>query len=152
VPRPRTAEARYLAQVWELDTPLPCARFESETDVAALIDAFHRVHERVFAVRDEGSPVECVNWKARLVVKLAPEVAAATPVHVVAAPPASVTRMCYFGESTPTETPIYRAAELAPGWHVAGPAIIEEPTTTLVVYPGTSATISSTGNYILGTA
>jgi len=146
------AEARYLAQVWELDTPLPCARFESEADVAALIDAFHHVHERVFAVRDEGSPVECVNWKARLVVKLAPEVAAATPVDVVAAPPASVTRLCYFGESTPTATPIYRAAELAPGWHVAGPAIIEEPTTTLVVYPGTSATVSSTGNYILGTA
>ena len=30
-----------------------------------------------------------------------------------------------------------------------GPAIIEEPTTTIVVYPGMSATISGAGNYLL---
>jgi len=33
-------------------------------DVAALVATFHEVHERVFAVRDEGSAVEVVNWKA----------------------------------------------------------------------------------------
>ena len=46
-------EARYPSQVWELDTPLPVKRFRSEADVAALVEAFHAVHERVFAVRDD---------------------------------------------------------------------------------------------------
>ena len=32
-----------------------------------------------------------------------------------------------------------------------GPAIIEEPTTTVVVYPGTTARVSDAGNYILST-
>ncbi len=67
-------EARYLAQVWELETPLSFARFRDQADVDALVESFHKVHERVFAMRDVGSSVECVNWKARLVVKLAAEV------------------------------------------------------------------------------
>ena len=38
---------------------------------------------------------------------------------------------------------------LKPGARIAGPAIIEEPTTTIVVYPGLSAELSPAGNYIL---
>jgi N-methylhydantoinase A len=38
---------------------------------------------------------------------------------------------------------------LKPGAEIAGPAIIEEPTTTIVVYPGLSASLSAAGNYIL---
>ena len=34
---------------------------------------------------------------------------------------------------------------------ISGPAIVEEPTTTLVDYPGMSAEISGAGNYILHT-
>jgi len=32
---------------------------------------------------------------------------------------------------------------------IEGPAIIEEPTTTLVVYPGMATTISGAGNYLM---
>jgi N-methylhydantoinase A len=32
---------------------------------------------------------------------------------------------------------------------IVGPAIIEEPTTTIVVYPGGHAICSPTGNFIL---
>src|SRR5580658_9672208 len=46
-------EARYRSQVWELDTPLPVKRFHTAKDVAALVEAFHAVHDRVYAVRDE---------------------------------------------------------------------------------------------------
>ena len=35
------------------------------------------------------------------------------------------------------------------GATIAGPAIIEEPTTTIVVYPGTQAAVSDAGNYVL---
>jgi N-methylhydantoinase A len=34
---------------------------------------------------------------------------------------------------------------------VPGPAIIEEPTTTIVVYPGSSATVTAGRNYLLET-
>jgi N-methylhydantoinase A len=143
-------EARYLAQVWELETPLPFARFRDQADVDALVESFHKVHERVFAMRDVGSPVECVNWKARLVVKLASEVKPGATATVTTAPMPSTTRPCYFGGNAPVATPIYKSSDLQPGFKITGPAIVEEPTTTLVVFPQTSTTVSGAGNYIFG--
>jgi N-methylhydantoinase A len=44
---------------------------------------------------------------------------------------------------------VFRGDALAPGDFIAGPAIIEEPTTTIVVYPDMSAQVSASGHYIL---
>lgn len=143
------AEARYLGQVWELDTPLKSGRFADQADIDALVNAFHEVHERVFAVRDEGSPVEVVNWKARLTTKIASQVLpGAAPTQRADAKPSAV-RQCYFGNLGSVSTSIYKPADLSVGATIKGPAIVEEPTTTLVVYPGMSATVSSAGNYRL---
>ncbi len=143
------AEARYLGQVWELDTKLPVLRFRRPEDVAALMEAFHQVHERVFAVRDSESPVECVNWKARLVVRLAPKASLSPAVARSHAAIPSTQRQCYFGMSEPLATPVYAPADLMPGRHIEGPAIVEETTTTLVVFPGMSARITGAGHYLL---
>ncbi len=143
------AEARYLGQVWELDTKLPVPRFRRPEDVAALMEAFHEVHERVFAVRDTESPVECINWKARLIVRLAPEAGLSPEVARSHAAVPSTRRPCYFGMSEPLATPIYTPADLMPGRHIEGPAIVEETTTTLVVFPGMSARITGAGHYLL---
>ena len=142
-------EARYAGQVWELDTPLPCERFGQESDVEKLVETFHMVHERVFAVRDEGSVLECVNWKGRITAGLDREPVQA---DLVAERPAGEpyrSRQVYFGDKDAMSTPIFRGSDLARGTTVCGPAIIEEPTTTIVVYPGMSATISGAGNYLL---
>ena len=48
-------------------------------------------------------------------------------------------------------TPIFRGINLAPGATIAGPAIIEEPTTTIVVYPDMRAVVSPSGHYLLYT-
>lgn len=142
-------EARYRAQVWELDTALPGSRIEGKADLAALAEAFHRAHERVYAVRDEGSPVEFVNWKGRIAISLfdppPPPEESAVPHR--AKPTAW--RECYFAETGRARAPIYRGDGLGLGAEIEGPAIIEEPTTTIVVYPGLSARLSMAGNYIL---
>jgi N-methylhydantoinase A len=43
---------------------------------------------------------------------------------------------------------VHYGEDLAPGDAVAGPAIIEEPTTTLVIYPGTTARVTAYGHYL----
>ena len=58
-------------------------------------------------------------------------------------------RQCFFGTVVPVSTRIYKPDDLNLGAVVRGPAIIEEPTTTLVVYPGMTATVSPAGNYLL---
>ena len=141
-------EARYKSQVWELDTPLPVARFRTRKDVAALVEAFHTVHDRVYAVRDEQSEVECVNWRGRIAIRLSKP---AKPSQADREPQAKAVgaRAAYFGPEDLRQTPVFRGSELAPGAVIAGPAIIEEPTTTIVVYPQMSASVSPSGHYIL---
>lgn len=142
-----TVEARYLTQVWELDANLPVDRFKSDQDVEALVESFHRAHERVFAVRDETGQVECLNWRGRMTVGLgSKELAAEAP--GVSEGRATTQRRSYFGEGA-VEVPIYKGNDLAVDQTISGPAIIEEPTTTLVVYPQSTARLTAGGNYII---
>ena len=61
----------------------------------------------------------------------------------------SSSRNCFFGGSAPVKTAVYKPSDIRPGSVIAGPAIVEEPTTTLVIYPGMSARVSGFGNYLL---
>ena len=47
------------------------------------------------------------------------------------------------------ETPIFLGSRLAPGNEIAGPAIVEETFTTIVVYPGWKARVDDAGDYEL---
>jgi N-methylhydantoinase A len=143
------AEARYKSQVWELDTPLPVKRFNSAKDVAKLVEAFHTVHDRVYAVRDEASEVECVNWRGTISVQLSATPKPVTGKRTKRTPKKASARLAYFGYGKESSTPVFRGLDLKPGDTIAGPAIIEEPTTTIVVYPQTSAHVSPAGHYIL---
>lgn len=142
------AEARYQSQVWDVDASLPFSRFTSAQSVLEFTEEFHRAHEQIFAIRDQDSAVEIINWKARLTVEVSSGRAepALEPAEATTSP---TIRWCYFGQSKPVETTIYRPEHLKVGTVIDGPAIIEEPTTTLVVYPGMTAEVSSTRNYIL---
>jgi N-methylhydantoinase A len=143
-------EARYLYQVWELEVPLPVKRFKNDADVKALGKAFNAVHDRVFAVVDERNPVECLNWKGRVAVRLpgvARGEAEAIPAPSTATP--HTERTAYFDDGRAVKAPIFIGAELKPGATIKGPAVIEEPTTTIVVYPGSTARVSAAGNFML---
>jgi N-methylhydantoinase A len=141
-------EARYRAQVWELDVPVP-RRLESDDDVRAVEDAFHETHERIFAVREPGQYLECLLWKARATAALEkPELRTLESGATIAAD-AAATVEAYFKETGLRQVPRHNGRSLAPGARIVGPAIIREPTTTVVVYPGSAAVVTRLGNYLL---
>ena len=47
------------------------------------------------------------------------------------------------------ETPVFMGSDLGPGNAIAGPAIIEESFTTIVVYPGWTARVDDAVDYEL---
>ncbi|MBM3490001.1 MAG: hydantoinase/oxoprolinase family protein [Alphaproteobacteria bacterium] len=143
------AEARYQAQVWELDVPLPGRRFRDAGDVAALHQAFDRVHERTFAMVDPGSRLECINWKGRLTASLPTAPWLTLPLAASPTPGPVARRPAYFGADAPVSSEVHRGDGLAPGASLRGPAIIEEATTTIVLPPGARATLSASGNYVI---
>jgi N-methylhydantoinase A len=146
-----SVEARYAGQQWELAVDLPLERFAGPPDVDVLVDSFHRTHERQFAVRDEGAIVECINWKLRLTVELDRPSTPPRGLAATDAPSAARTTRAFFGGDERVDTSVFVGASLRPGHVVWGPAVIEEPTTTIVIYPGMSAEVSSAWNYLMST-
>jgi N-methylhydantoinase A len=87
-------------------------------------------------------------------VRLATSVATSSPVvfHGFTAPAhlarVAKTRRANLGHGY-RETDVFIGADLQPGHQVTGPAIIEETFTTIVVYPGWTATVDDAGDYEL---
>lgn len=141
-------EARYAGQVWLIDVTVPDVDLRTGAGQAALAEAFHATHERIFAIRDLDSPIEYITWKSRLTVTVpSPPHGRLAPSDAV--PVAAGYRNCFFAACGTVATPIYQGEHLTAGQAIHGPAVIEEPTTTLVVYPETTVSVSPYGNYLL---
>ena len=69
--------------------------------------------------------------------------------HAAALPAARLRRPVFFAGHGELDTPRYHGENLMPGMTVEGPAIIDEPTTTIVVYPGSRARVTELHNYLL---
>jgi N-methylhydantoinase A len=132
-----------------MELPLASGGFESEAEVEALARDFHAAHERVFAVAEPGQQVECVHWKGRLTVALDRPPLRQELRNGRHATGPSGRRRAYFAQTGPVEAAIYAGSSFAPGTVIEGPAVIEEPTTTIVLYPGSSATVTPLSNYLL---
>jgi N-methylhydantoinase A len=141
-------EARYAFQAWELEVPLDEGSFAEVADVKSLEDRFHALHEQIFAVREPGQLVECLYWKARLTAPLErPALAAFEPSKHE--PPARKRRSAYFPGTGENETPVYLGEDLKPGMVLPGPGVIAEPTTTVVLEPDSTATVTAHNNYLI---
>ena len=141
-------EARYRFQVWELEIEIKDNNFKEQSDVEDLVQRFHQMHERVFAIIDEGQIVECLNWRGRLVGKVNATSLEPSKVSENLTAKSERQKIVNFGH-TSENTAIFSGDSLLVGAKVQGPAIIEEPTSTLVVYPGSSVLVSDGGRYII---
>ncbi|MFA5064776.1 MAG: hydantoinase/oxoprolinase family protein [Dehalococcoidia bacterium] len=143
------AEARYPFQVWELSVPLRSNSISNQKQLDVLVSDFHKLHHKVFSVSAGDQPVEFVYWRVKAVGKLP-----RTDFTVIKSSPGVAiskgTRKAYFKElGGMVDTPIYKGVDLKPGNRISAPAIIEEPTTTILVMPGSRASITKYGNYLI---
>jgi N-methylhydantoinase A len=139
-------EARYAYQSWQIDVPLDRETILSEGGVDVLARTFDREHERVFAIAEPGQVIELTQCRARLVGRL--DRSATIEWGAGTAAPEAVTRQpAYFRGLGRVDAPVHPGSSISRGAIVEGPALIVEPTTTLVVYPGSSAQIGPNGTY-----
>ena len=143
-----SVEARYENQVWEIEVPLTQQEFRTHKDLEAIVDEFHRSHERIFAFCDRSSSVEIVNWAAKVRCRLRKG-----PVGRVIEEENNKllldTRSTYFAEHGSVETPVYRFSAMPKDEIFKGPAIIESPFSTIAIDPPASFLRSSSGNLII---
>jgi N-methylhydantoinase A len=141
------AEARYPDQVWELEVPLRMASFSSEADVEQLRADFHATHHQVFGVSDPGSQVEVLIWRARVSCDLGRrEPPTVTPGRSARS---ARSREAFFPGSGWAPSPVFEFDQLEPGVMINGPALVESPQTTVVIYPEASARRTLHGSLVV---
>jgi len=101
-------------------------------------------------VAEPGQTVEFLTWKARVTSEIGrPELVAGPAGSDAAVNGHAGDRRSYFAGHGWLPTPLHRGEELGAGARIEGPAIVAEPTSTLVLPPGSSATVTNRGNYLV---
>ncbi|MGB0218043.1 MAG: hydantoinase/oxoprolinase family protein [Sinimarinibacterium flocculans] len=115
---------------------------------ARAVELFNERHMAEFGhVRDDEMPEITGLRLVTSVQTPSPQVSAGTSAPRAAAK-AARSRRANLGRGY-ADTPVFRGSDLQAGSEVAGPAIIEETFTTIVVYPGWTACVDDAGDYEL---
>ncbi len=137
----RWLEMRYRGQIHECNVPLDTPIEElaaGPAAVAAVEDAFHGRHQALYAYADRGgAPVELVNVGVSVRRGLGESVGDSVTRRRGGGDPSAArtgSRQAYLDPAGGfLDTPVYDGALLSPGDTFAGPALIEEATTTILV-------------------
>ncbi|MFO1061128.1 MAG: hydantoinase/oxoprolinase family protein [Dongiaceae bacterium] len=141
-----SAELRYRGQNYEISLPLPDRPFD-DAACRDILDRFHPAHEQAYGFASPDQQVEFVNLKVKARGVLEKPPATRLPEGPPARPVG--TRDTIFDSDAAEATPIYRRADLAPGQELAGPAIVEQLDTTVVVFPGDRCRVDPWGNLLI---
>jgi N-methylhydantoinase A len=134
----RQAGMRYRGQSYEVAVAVE--RLRGPEDLADLAQRFHAAHQRRYGHMAQAEAVEIVNFQVTG-VGLIPRPAPETFKGGGGEPPAPTMRRAFFGGDDIRDIPVWRRDTLDPGTRIDGPAVIEERTSTTVLYPGQRAEI-----------
>jgi N-methylhydantoinase A len=141
---------RYVGQGFEIVVPLPAGPF-GDAEREALRTAFDRAYLDAYARLIPGAPVETLTWRLtalgpapRAAFLTTPSTAAATGDARKGERPVWFPE---FEEYRPVA--VYDRYRLAPGTSVAGPAIVEERESTVVIAPGSAARVDASGSLVI---
>jgi len=145
----RSADVRYVGQGHEVPVPIPAGSRGGKA-VAAMWQAFHRVHERTFGFHYEGiQDVELVSLRVQAVGRAhRPDVRKLPRAKAARAKPAVRRKVYWRGEGW-VDCAIYRRDRLGPTFRASGPAIVEEYGSTLVVPASWKVRTDAYGNLIV---
>jgi N-methylhydantoinase A len=127
-----SADMRYRGQAFELTVPVKCATWDAQA-IAALVADFHALHRQRFSYANPGAAVEIVSMRASAVGRLSD--------------PAAAVRVRNGKQHTPhrrkvridggwQEIDIWHRDAVTNGVEIAGPAIVEEDYTTVLIASG----------------
>jgi N-methylhydantoinase A len=143
----RSADMRYSGQEHTVNVPIPEGTDGGAEEVER---RFHELHDQLYTFRLT-SPIEFVNFRlTALGAVRKPELARiASDGDVRAA--LKGTRDVDFDELGRQESRIYERSRLGAGTELEGPAVIEEPAASTVVFPRQRLLVDEYGNLIIDT-
>lgn len=135
-----SVDLRYVGQNYELEVAWT-------GDLDGLRGGFHALHRRLYAYATDDA-VECVNLRVRAGVEAVDARLPEWPATGTGQP--FTEHEAYFPETGLTALPVYRREDVPPAHPVKGPALIEDPWATTLVYPGHTSLVDRAGNLWMG--
>ena len=145
----RLADMRYVGQASELVVPLPPGPYGPSTE-PALRAAFEASYVAAFTRTPPATPIEVINVRVTASLEVPDSAAAMAATSGGHADPVKGQRPAYFPETgIHMPTTVYDRYKLMPGQAFAGPAIIEERESTLIVGPAGHFRVAESGSIIV---
>ena len=147
----RFLDIRYVGQHHEVTVAIPNDCVINEAHMAEIAKTFHEAHERLYSYCTPDTPLEIINLRVTAVGRVDKTGLDPMPLADEACESAiKNSRPIYFEEYNEwRDTPVYDRNKLRPGNKIAGPAVIEERITTIIVHPKWDARVDEFGNVIM---
>ena len=147
----RFADAKYPAQIHELTIEIPNGRPLENSDIQIMSNAFHDLHERMFTYSVRESAVDIFHWRVVAHRKVKePNAYKSEQSSADSSKALKGQRSVFFGDiNNYRETSIYDGDSLLSGMVIKGPAVVEQVTTTIIVFPGQALEVNPYGDFIL---
>jgi N-methylhydantoinase A len=142
------ADLRYVGQFNEVEVPSTGGEVTSEV-LDAMVGAFHKRHDTLYGYSMPGAPIELINL--RVSARGVTDKPQFSTVEAGSEDPSAARRgerSAYF-EGEFVDVPVYDALRLVNGNVVTGPAIVDQPTTTIVVPPGFQLVCDHYNNFLM---
>jgi N-methylhydantoinase A len=141
----RFAQCRYPGQTFDIDVPVEKRKVDAKA-LEGIANRFHERHEALhtYARRDEGVMIAALRVRSTGVLK-SPSLQRIAGTAQAAKPKAY--RQVFFGGRF-RRTPIFDGPNLRANQKIDGPAVVEEPFTTIVVPPGWRMKLDKLGTYV----
>jgi N-methylhydantoinase A len=135
-----TMKVRYPQQAYELEIVVPEER-RAGLDAAVLAGLFHGEHQRLYGFSEPTSPVQVTTIRLGVIGRVAP---VSLPTVAGGTAAAQGTRPIWHG-GKPIHARVYHRADLGAGAMIEGPAVVEQPDTTVLILQGWQAAVDSLG-------
>jgi N-methylhydantoinase A len=147
---------RYEYQSFEIEVPFTPEKGQvTQAQLAEFVEAFHKMHERIYSIRADGDVVEFTAWKLRAIGKrTGQDVWLSHTLHSQdgAVQPKGFRNVYSHEIKAKEELPVYELAGLGAGAQLAGPCIVDAETFTAYLKKGHDATVDTYGNLVVQVA
>jgi N-methylhydantoinase A len=140
------ADMRCIGQFHQLTVPLPMPNGAAWWDPRKLAADFHAAHDKAYGHADARVPIEFVNLRAEGFGRVPKPPAAPEPTATEGAPPPSGRRRIYFDRASGwIDSAVYRRDDLKNGHQLAGPCIVTQRDSTILVLPDQHGVVDRAG-------
>jgi N-methylhydantoinase A len=138
-------DLRYIGQFHDIVMPIP-DYLRERYDAAALSAAFHRQHETSYGHADPAAPVEIVNLRAVGIGQLETPDMTSPGVQPSSKPAKVRKRQVHLGSGGTVEAKIVARSTLKAGARIAGPAVLTQKDSTVVIAKRETAEVLASGD------